>query len=178
MAVEQVRLLELVKKNTGLILDLAVNINSSLNMKQILHILSAEIAEALKAKASSILLLDEDKKTLEYVASYGLSETYLDRGPLAIDRSVEESLAGRTVAIEDVQSDPRVLHKSEKQREGIVSMLSVPIKTKEKVIGVLRLYSDSSREFSEDEVMLVTAMAYLGGLAIRTLPCTCCSKKI
>lgn len=167
MAIEQARLFELVKKNTGLIFDLAVNINSSLNMKQILHILTADIAEAMKVKASSILLINEDRQMLEFVASYGLSETYLDRGALSTERSVDESLAGRTVAIVDVQSDPRVLHKKEKEREGIVSILSAPIKTKEKVIGVLRLYSGVRREFSEDEVMLVSAMACLGGLAIR-----------
>jgi GAF domain-containing protein len=69
--------------------------------------------------------------------------------------------------IVDVQSDPRVQHKEEKKREGIISILSIPIKTKEQVIGVLRLYSGTRREFTEDEVMLVTAVAYLGGLAIQ-----------
>ena len=45
--------------NTGLFLDLAVNINSSLNMRQVLDILTAQVAEALKVKASSILLINE-----------------------------------------------------------------------------------------------------------------------
>jgi GAF domain-containing protein len=167
MAIEHARLFEKIRKNTSLILDLAVNINSSLDMKQILHILTAEIAEALKVKASSILLVDEEKRTLEFVASYGLSETYLNRGPLSLEKSVDETLAGSPVVIPDVQTDPRVQHKKEKEREGIVSILSVPIKTKEKVIGVMRLYSGSPREFSEEDILLVTALAYLGGLAIQ-----------
>ncbi len=167
MAIEHARLFELIKQNTGLFLDMAVNINSSLNMKQILHILTAEVAEAVKVKASSILLINEDKRTLEFVASYGLSETYLDRGPLSSDKSVDETLAGRPVVVTDVQTDPRVQYKKEKDREGIVSILSAPIKTDEKVIGAMRLYSGIRREFTEDEVMLVTALAYLGGIAIR-----------
>ena len=167
MAIEHARLFGQIKKNTGLFLDMAVNINSSLDMKKILHILTAEIAEALKVKASSILLIDEKKKTLEFVASYGLSETYLDRGPLSLEKSVDLTLAGKPVMIKDVSKDPRVQHKKEKEKEGIVSLLSVPIKTKEKVIGVMRLYSGIRREFTEDEVMLVTALAYLGGLAIQ-----------
>ncbi|MGO9017854.1 MAG: GAF domain-containing protein [Syntrophobacteraceae bacterium] len=167
MAIENARLLGLIRQNTSLFLDLAVNINSSLDMKQILHILTADISEALKVKGSSILLLNEEKRTLEYVASYGLSETYLDRGPLSSEESVDETLTGQPVAITDVQADPRVRYKKEKEREGIVSLLSVPIKTKEKVIGVMRLYSGTRREFTEDEVMLVTALAYLGGLAIQ-----------
>jgi len=101
------------------------------------------------------------------VASYGLSETYLDRGPLSSEKSVDETLAGRPVVVTDVQTDPRVQHKKEKAREGIVSILSAPIKTNEKVIGVMRLYSGIRREFTEDEVMLVTALAYLGGMAIQ-----------
>ena len=53
------------------------------------------------------------------------------------------------------------------REEGIVTILSVPIKTKERVIGVLRLYSGVTRNFTRDEIMLVTALAYLGGLAIQ-----------
>lgn len=167
MAIEQARLFWQMKKNTSLFLDLAVNINSSLDMKKILHILTAEIAEALKVKASSILLINEEKKTLEFIASYGLSETYLNRGTLQVEKSVNDTLSGKPVAITDATKDPRVQYKKEKEREGIASLLSIPIKTKEKVIGVLRLYSEVQREFSEDEVMLVTALAYLGGLAIQ-----------
>jgi len=167
MAIEHARLFEQIKKNTSLFLDLAVNINSSLDMKKILHILTAEIAEALKVKASSILLINEKKKTLEFVASYGLSETYLDRGPLHLEKSVDDTLAGKPVMVKDVATDPRVQHKKEKKREGIVSILSIPIKTNEGIIGVLRLYSGVPREFTEDELMLVTALSYLGGQAIR-----------
>lgn len=167
MAIEHARLFDKIRDNTGLFLDLAVNINSSLDLKKILHILTADIADSLNVKAASILLLDEAKRTLEYVASYGLSESYTNRGKLSVEPSVEETLTGRTVMIKDVSSDDRVEYRKEKQREGIVSILSVPVKTKDKVIGVLRLYSGVPREFSEDEIMLVTALAQLGGLAIQ-----------
>jgi len=167
MAIQHARLIEQIRENTRLFLDLSTNINSSLDIKKIFHILSADIAESLKVKASSILLVDEEKRTLELVASYGLSETYLNRGPLSAERSVSESLEGKPVMITDVATDPRVRFKKQKQEEGIMSILSVPIKSKEKVIGVLRLYSGAQREFTEDEIMLVTALACQGGLAIQ-----------
>jgi GAF domain-containing protein len=167
MAIQHARLVEQIRENTRLFLDLSTNINSSLDIKKIFHILSADIAETLRVKASSILLVDEEKGTLELVASYGLSETYLNRGPLSAERSVSESLEGKPVMITDVASDPRVRFKKQKQDEGIVSILSVPIKSKETVIGVLRLYSGVQREFTEDEILLVTALAYQGGLAIQ-----------
>ncbi len=167
MAIEHARLFNTIKQNTSLLLNLAVNIQSSLDLKKILHILTADVSEYFKVKASSILLLDEDRKTLQFVASYGLSESYLNRGPLTLDESVKETLAGEPVVVCDVCADGRVQHKEEKEREGIVSILSIPIKTREKVIGVLRLYSGARREFTEEEILLGKVLAYLGGLAIQ-----------
>jgi len=167
MAIQHARLIDQIREYTRLFLDLSTNINSSLDIRKIFHILSADIAETLKVKASSILLVDEEKGTLELVASYGLSETYLNRGPLSAERSVTESLEGKPVVIKEVASDPRVRFKKQKQEEGIVSILSVPIKSRDKVIGVLRLYTGAPRDFTEDEVLLVTALAYQGGLAIQ-----------
>ncbi len=167
MAIEHARLIEKIRHNTGLFLDLAVNINSSLNIKQVLHALTSTVAESLKVKAASVLLIDEETKRLECVASHGLSETYLNRGPLYIEGSIQETLVGMPVLIRDVSSDPRVKHKEEKKKEGIVALLSVPIKTKEKVIGALRLYTSAPREFDDDEIRLLTALANLGGIAIQ-----------
>jgi len=45
-------------------------------------------------------------------------------------------------------------------------MLYVPIRSKDNVIGVLNIYSSRQKEFTEDEVLLVTVLAYQGGLAI------------
>ena len=167
MAIEQARLFDQLRENTRMILDLAAGINSSLDLKKIFHIVSADIAEVMKVKASSTLLIDKEKETLEIVASYGLSEKYLDRGPLSVEKSIVETLEGSPVLVSDATTDKRVQYKREKKEEGIVSILSVPIKTKEEVIGVLRLYTGVLREFTEDEIMLVMALAHLGGLAIQ-----------
>ena len=167
VAIEKARLFEKINDNLQLLLDFAVSINSSLDMKKIFHILSAEVAEALKVKASSVLLMDDDHERLELVASYGLSEKYLDRGFLSLDRSVAETLEARPVYIRDATTDERVQYRESKKEEGIVSILSIPIKTKDGVIGALRLYTEAPREFTEDEVMLVSALAYIGGLAIQ-----------
>ncbi len=167
VAIEHARLFEQMRENTRIFLDIAASIHSSLDIKKILHILSANVAEALGVKASSIRLLNEDTKTLELVSSYGLSEEYLDKGPVLADRSISDTLKGKPVWIKDATTDERVQYREEKKKEGIVSILSVPIKTKKRVIGELRLYTDKKREFTDDEIMLVNALAYLGGLAIQ-----------
>jgi GAF domain-containing protein len=129
--------------------------------------LTANVAETLKIKGAAVLLIDGKTRALECVASCGLSETYLSRGPLSIEGSIQETLDGKPVLIEDVSTDPRVKHKKEKKREGIVSLLSVPIQTKEEIIGALRLYTAVPREFTGDEIRLLTALAHLGGIAIQ-----------
>lgn len=167
MAIENARLLEKIRENTRLFHDLAANINSSLDVKKIMHILSADVAEALGVKASSVFLIDKETQTLELVASYGLSERYLNRGPLSVEKSMVETIKGKPVVIKDATTDNRVQYRKEKKEEGIVSVLSSPIMAKEEVIGVLRLYSGVLREFTDDEIMLVTALAQQGGLAIQ-----------
>lgn len=167
MAIEHARLLETIRENTRLFHDLAAGINSSLDVKSIFQTLTADVAKGLGVKAASVLIIDEEKQTLELVASYGLSEKYLDRGPLSVEKSMSQTIQGKSVVIKDATTDKRVQHREEKKEEGIVSILSVPIKAKEKVIGALRLYSDVPRDFTEDEVMLVTALALQGGVAIQ-----------
>lgn len=168
MAIEHARLVTQLREKTKLFLELAANLNSSLDVKKILHCLSDDIAGFMNVKGASVLLLDETEKNLQFIASSGLSEEYTTRGGgLTVEESVAETLAGHTIMIEDVAGDERVEHKAEKEKEGIVSILSVPIKTQDKVIGALRLYAGTRRRFSEDEIMLMTAVAHLGGLAIK-----------
>ena len=167
MAIQHTRLLEQIRRNTQLFYDLAVNINSSLDIKEVMKILSTNVAKSFGVKGVSVRLLDRDNRTLELVASYGLSRKYLDKGPIDAEKSIAEALSGKAVVVRDASKDSGVQYKKEKLKEGIVSILCVPIKEKEDVIGVLRLYSDVPREFTEDEIKLATIIAHQGGLAIQ-----------
>ena len=94
-AIEHTRLVERLRENTRLFNDLSANINASLDLPKIFHILSADLARTLKVKAASVLLVDEEQESLELVASYGLSEKYLHRGPLSLEKSVLETLESK-----------------------------------------------------------------------------------
>ena len=166
-AIQVKKLVDQLRSNTKIFLNLAADIAASLDIKAILQTLTKEVAQALRVKAASIRLLNDERTVLQLVASYGLSDKYLQKGPISAEKSIAEALNGKPVAIVDASTDKGVQYKKEKKEEGIVSILCVPIKAKEEVIGVLRLYSDKKREFTEDEVELVTALAYQGGLAIQ-----------
>ncbi len=167
IAIENARLVERMRMNTEFFHDLAVNINSTLDVKKILQVMSADIAEILGVKGITIRLVDEESGTLKLVASFGLSEKYLNKGPYYYDKTTLEALKKKPVITKDVSADENVQYRQEKMEEGIVSILAVPIHARDDVIGVLKLYSDVLRDFTEDDIMLVTAMAHQGGLAIQ-----------
>ncbi|CAN2039424.1 Diguanylate cyclase [Candidatus Magnetomoraceae bacterium gMMP-15] len=164
MAVQNTRLFERINENSRLFFDLASNINSSLDIKKILHILTAEISEALKAKGAIIWLLNEDTGLLDVVASYGLSEKFLNKGPLHAEKYVVKVLDGEVVIIKNVKA---MYYKNELKEEGITSLFAVPINVKDEVIGIMNLFFDVEREFYDDTIMLVRALANQGGLAIQ-----------
>lgn len=167
MAVENARLIEKLKESTKIFLDLSASINSTLNLKTILQSLTKDVAMTIGVKAASIRLLNENRTSLQLAASYGLSDKYLNKGPISAEKSIAEALEGKPVVVKNASTDKGVQYKKEKKEEGIVSILCVPIKVKDEVIGVLRLYSSAAREFSDYEISLVTAIAHHGGLAIQ-----------
>ena len=164
--IENALLIQRLRHQSRTFLKLAASISESLDVKTILQAMTQNLVKSLRLKAVSVRLKEEDKRTLKTVASFGLSEKYLNKGPILADKNIAEALKGKTIAIKNVFKDPGIQYKKEKKEEGIVSMLYVPIKSKNDVIGVLIVYSGRQREFTEDEILLVTALAYQGGLAI------------
>jgi GAF domain-containing protein len=167
IAIEHARLLGRIQRNATLFLDLASHINSSLDIKKILNNLTVDISQALGMKGAAIRLLDKDTGDLKLVASYGLSDEFLNKGPVSSTQSAAQALKGETLVIKDATTDKRIQYKKEMKKEGIVSMIVTPIKSRDEIIGVLRLYANVEREFPEDVVTVVQALAHQGALAIQ-----------
>jgi len=164
--IENALLIQRLRNQSRIFLKLAASISESLDVKTILQAMTQDLVKSLRLKAAAVQLLDEDRRTLKRVACFGLSEKYLNKGPILADKNMAEALKGKTVNIKNVLTNTGIQYKKEKEEEGIISMLYVPVKSKEEVIGVLIIYSGRQREFMEDEILLVTALAYQGGLAI------------
>ncbi|KUG24189.1 putative gaf sensor protein [hydrocarbon metagenome] len=163
-AIESANLIRKLRNQSKIFLKLATSISASLDVKTILQAITEDLVKDLRIKAASIRLLDDKTSTVKLVASYGLSDKYLNT--IVADKNIGKALKGQTIAIKNVFEDDGIQYKKEKKEEGIVSMLYVPIRSMDDIIGVLNLYSGRQKEFTEDEVMLVTALAYQGGLAI------------
>ena len=165
-AIENAQLIQKLRSYSQIFLKLAASISESLDVKTILQALTQDLVNDLHIKGASVRLLDEEKNTVELVANYGLSEKYLNKGPIKADKNIAEALKGKTIFIRDVSRDSGIQYRKEKEEEGIASMLYVPVKSKDKVIGVLNVYSSRVREFRDEEITLVQALAFQGGLAI------------
>ena len=146
--------------------DVCKVINSSLDLKEVLKLITENIVTALEVKACTVFLWDRKRNTLELSAAHGLSEAYLQKGPLDADKSIAETLKGKTVIISDATADPRVQYPDAAKSEGITSVLSVPISVKNQIIGVLRIYTSQKRDFSSDECEFICGLSDIGGIAI------------
>jgi signal transduction protein with GAF and PtsI domain len=103
---------------------------------------------------------------MELVASYGLSDRYINKGPVVADKSITEAMMGKAVSIYDVASDTRATYPKEAEEEGIKSILSVPITLKGNVIGVMRIYTAERRDFTEDEITFMSSLAEQAALGM------------
>ena len=70
------------------------------------------------------------------------------------------------MVVSNVENDSQLQYPEACKKEGIRSILSVPIVFKDNVIGVLRLYHSKSRELTDREVEFIIALAGQGGIAI------------
>jgi GAF domain-containing protein len=146
--------------------DVCKVVNSSLDLEEVLKLITENIVRLINVKACTIFLLDKSRNKLDVSASHGVSEAYLKKGPLDADKSIAETLEGKIVLIPDTSADSRVQYPEEAQREGIASLLSVPITVKGRIIGVLRIYTSEQRSFLDDEYELISGLADMGGIAI------------
>ncbi|UCD08754.1 MAG: GAF domain-containing protein, partial [Dehalococcoidales bacterium] len=128
-----------------------------------------DVTEAMGVKGCSLILLSSDKKTLLHTATYGLSDDYVGKGPLLAQKSISDALLGKVVTILDSKSDSRVQFPELKEGEGIASILSVPMKLRGDIIGVVRVYTSEQHEFTEDEINFVQAVANLGAMELENV---------
>lgn len=148
--------------------EIAKAINSSLQVREVMSILTQNTAAAIDAKGCAVLLLSPDKKRLWHGAVWGLSDSYINKGPLSADSSIAEAcIQARPVLVLKANEDERIQYQEEAKKEGIASMLSVPLTVKGEVVGILRVYTSDPRIFPEEEIRFLEAIANLAAIALQ-----------
>lgn len=142
-------------------------VNSTLDLNAVLQIIVNRLPRSMGCKACTIRLLRPENNQLELVASSGLSEGYQQRGQVENEHNIAVALTGAPVSIYDVSHDERVSYKEDMEKEGIKSLLAVPIKVNGEVIGIIRVLSATSHCFTSSEINFAATMAEIGGAAIQ-----------
>ena len=125
------------------------------------------ITHALNVKGCTLFLFSPKDNELKVAAYYGLSDNYINKGPVSAIASIASSLQeGQPVAIYDVSDDPRIQYPEAAQQEGISSILSAPIVIGEKLVGCMRVYTSDPWEFTLNDVNFVQAVAQVVGMAM------------
>lgn len=125
------------------------------------------VTHALDVKGCALFLFSAKSDELKLAGSFGLSDDYLDKGPVSSLRSIASALEdGQPVAIDDVTDDPRIQYPEAAQKEGIASILSVPIIIGDNITGCLRVYTAEHWEFTLTDVNFVQAVAQVVGMAL------------
>jgi signal transduction protein with GAF and PtsI domain len=152
--------------NYETLLKITKTISHSRDPEEVVLMTVESIKTALDVKGCALFLINRKTEELELGASFGLSDEYISKGPVSALRSIAQSLQDGPVAIYDVTDDPRIQYPKEAEKEGIASMLSVPIVAGGKIIGVMRVYTSEPWEFTLEDVNFVQALAQMAGMAI------------
>jgi GAF domain-containing protein len=146
--------------------EVSSTINSTLNIGKVLELVVTKVTQVLNGKGCTVRLLDPKTQNLYLAQSYGLSQEFLNKGPVDAQRSIAENMAGKLVVINDVFTDPRLQYPAETAEEGVRKLLSIPLMVRGKVIGALRLFTGDRPAFTEREIHFATAIAQQCAFAI------------
>ncbi|MEI6357543.1 MAG: GAF domain-containing protein, partial [Verrucomicrobiota bacterium] len=143
-------------------------INSTLSLDDALEVITREARTLLGAKMISLMMLDETREWLDLRAHVGAGAAYVGKGRLGVSESFVGIVLRRKkpMQLEDVQGSGRYQNASLARREGLVSLLSVPLLYGTRAIGTLNLYTGEPHTFSDEEVRVLTTYAELSALAL------------
>ncbi|MEK6671036.1 MAG: GAF domain-containing protein [Nitrospirota bacterium] len=137
-------------------------------IKDVLELLVTMTAQMMNSKICSIMLLDEASGELRIAATQSLSEQYrrkpnLKVGQSIIGRAVKER---RPIIVLDVSTERDYMYPDMAKKEGLCSLLSVPMMVREKALGVINSYTSAPHVFTGEEIKLLQAIANQAAIAI------------
>ena len=137
-------------------------------LDEILELIVTVTAQLMRSKICSLMLLDEAQQVLVIKATQALSPAYRHKPPVAVGQSISGLAVKerRLITVFDVASDPRYMFPEIARQEGLRSLLSVPMATSDRMIGVLNCYTSQPHHFSDDEARILSTIANQAAVAI------------
>lgn len=138
------------------------------DLDAILEVALDNVLDIMNGAVGGILLLDQRARTLTYRVHRGLSEKYAQGMRLGVGEGIAGRVAqsGEAILLEDISSDPRAARPDLVATEGLRAFISVPLRAKEAVLGVINVASYMSHNFTKDDMYLLHSIGDQVGVAI------------
>jgi signal transduction histidine kinase len=134
----------------------------------ILRIGLDNVLNIMNGTVGGIMLLDEPSQTLSYQVYHGLSDKYAEEMRLKLGEGIAGKVvqSGRSVLLEDISSEPNAARIDLISLEGLRAFISVPLRAKDNVLGVMNVASHVPHRFTKEDVHLLHSIGDQLGIAI------------
>lgn len=159
---------ELNKKLNSLY-SMTETVGSGKNLTTVLGIVTSELCRVMNVLGTSVKLLSEDGKLLEYVAADGLVADVFKSKVIEVDKSPlnREIINGKPFVTGSVRAGEMLFQFGEDlAAANVQSVLFVPLVVSRKVIGIVGAYCESAGRFSSEDVDFFRRAAGLVAIAI------------
>ena len=138
------------------------------DLDAVLRVALDNVLSIMNGAIGGILLLDEATQTLSYRVHQGLSDQYIEEVHHRLGEGVTGRVAqsGKAVLIEDLSTDPSVTYPDLVSEEGLRAFISVPLRAKDKVLGVINIASCRPHRFTRNDMHLLHSVGDQLGVAI------------
>jgi sigma-B regulation protein RsbU (phosphoserine phosphatase) len=153
------------------VLGLNAILNSTLKLNELLAIIMKTSSEVMRSEVASLLLIDEASNELVFrVALGGKGAELEEKFRLKMGEGIAGSVAaaGKPEIVNDPQNDPRFAKRFDKSTGFVTrAILCVPMKAREKIIGVLQAINPVGRKgFTPEDLELFETFADQAAIAI------------
>jgi len=148
--------------------EISKAISSDHYLEDILGLIVTVTANVMGSKICSLWLLDEDTKILSLEATQSISREYLKERVLRLGEGVVGGVAQekKPIRVYNVLEDPRFKEKDLARKEGLCSLLSVPMVVRGKVSGVINCYTSYPHQYTDTEEAVLTTVANQAAICI------------
>jgi GAF domain-containing protein len=143
-------------------------------LEEMLQLIVRMIAELMQARVCSIMLVDLQKNELVLKAAKCSSEEYWLRPNLQIGKSLISRVVKEKapLIVREVIQEKDYVYPELAKKQGVRSLLSVPMVLKDRVTGVINVYSAEERTFSDEDLRVLSMVADQAALAFENTKLT------
>jgi signal transduction histidine kinase len=147
-------------------LSAAISILTDLDA--ILKIALDNLLDVMHGTIGGILLFEEQSQTFYYRVHRGFSKEYVEGVRLRLGEGIIGRVAqsGKAIMLEDISADPRVVYSTLVNAEGLKAFVAVPLRIKDKVLGVINIAGRETRHYTEEDMYFLGSVGDQLGIAI------------